>query len=87
MSSSPAPNKKDKRNPMAQKDMDNKINYNAVIDDLVFLGYELAQTMLKDDSLSEHTEGVALIKIDERNPEKLAAISGFIEAIVKAAKN
>lgn len=80
-----APSKAEKRNPQGPKDYSApKQKHKDMLNSLIDKGYELACEMAEDkgDDSSEY-----LIVLDDRNPEKLAAISGFIEAMVKAGKS
>ncbi|MDT2493408.1 hypothetical protein [Enterococcus avium] len=52
-------------------------------DELIIKGYDLALKMLEEGT-EEVSDDQIIIDCNDRYPEKLAAISGFIEAIVKS---
>ncbi|MFS0973323.1 hypothetical protein [Enterococcus avium] len=52
-------------------------------DELIIKGYDLALKMLEEGT-EEVSDDQIIIDCNDRYPEKLAAISEFIEAIVKS---
>lgn len=56
--------------------------YENMIDDLCEKGYELANKIIEEESLID--DSISIIEFDNEYPEKLGAISGFIETLIKA---
>lgn len=56
--------------------------YQTMIDDLCEKGYELASKIIEEETVTD--ESIPIVEVNNEYPEKLGAISGFIEVLIKA---
>lgn len=60
----------------------NSTDYQEMIDKLSEKGYELANKIIANETITD--DSVPFVEIDNGYPEKLGAISGFIDTLIKA---
>lgn len=58
-----------------------RIKYQNMIDELCIKGFEIANEIIADE-ISED-DLIPIVEVKNENPEKLEAISRFIEALIK----
>lgn len=63
-----------------------KPEYKQIIDDLINRGHDLALKIINEQTTEDSSEGLVIIETNGRYPEKLAAISGFIEVLMEIDK-
>lgn len=63
-----------------------KQEYKQIIDELINGGHDLALRIINEQTTKDSSEGGATIETNGRYPEKLAAISGFIEVLMEINK-